>query len=78
MEESQQSGNSTNGFLQALMENQIGSPLYFRRTNPNSADASNLTFDKYFNPDLQKDSTYFKALADVMKCVEKHAGTNTD
>lgn len=33
-----------------------------------------LTFDRHFNPDLENDSTYFKTLADAMKCVEKNAG----
>ena len=33
-----------------------------------------MSFERYFNPDLTIDSTYFRSLNDALKCVNKNAG----
>lgn len=36
-------------------------------------DTTNMSFATHFNPELTKDSLYFKALRDMMVCAEKNA-----
>jgi hypothetical protein len=36
-------------------------------------DTTNMSFGTHFNPELTKDSLYFKALKDMMACAEKNA-----
>ena len=76
--EEESSSRGANAFLEILMNNQAASPIYFTKVNEGSRDASELTFGKHFNPDLARDSSYFQHLAEVMKCVEKHAEVAKD
>ena len=59
-------------FLRQIRETPAASPYYFKKVNPESAEAGILRFDKYFNPELADDSKYFKNFSAFLTCVEKN------
>ena len=52
-----------------------GLPFYFGMTSPKE-DSSAIAFERNFNPMLKRDSDYFKAVGNVISCVEKNASKN--
>ena len=60
-------------FMRILKDTPQGAPYILTTANPNSKDAGLMRFDKHFNPDLARDSYYFKSLNEFMSCVEKNA-----
>ena len=53
-----------------------GLPFYYGLTCP-TPDSSSISFERHFNPQLARDSEYFKALHGLISCVENNL-TTTD
>jgi hypothetical protein len=61
-------------FMKIFKDSPQGAPYTLTHANPDAKDASIMRFDRHFNPDLARDSYYFKSLNEFMSCVEKHSG----
>ena len=57
--------------LAKMYDGQIGATPFHLLAMGN--DTTNMSFGTHFNPELTKDSNYFKALKDMMGCAEQNA-----
>ena len=74
MSEEEDRNLSSEVFMKKLMASATGAAIFLKKRG--DKNAPNFTFGKHFNPELTTDSTYFKNLEDLMKCVERNADKN--